>query len=189
MLVIVPTVAAQGAPSPGTYVFAKHKRGHTARVVIRTRAFDPTKHKITYLNKGWPMVDGRLAYGAESTPRTEIAAFEFYFDGQRIPVDRLLYSDCYELNIYRGDGLVIRFSRDLQRVFASAAGADGAGTYDVTWVLARNGHHRGYKRLHSRVFNKLGGLRFSERRHNKSFDRSHRQRASHQTDPVLLSFV
>jgi len=151
VLVIVPNVAAQ-ATSPGTYAFAKHKGAHSARIVIRTRAFDPTKHKITYLNQGWPMVDGRLAYGAESAPRTEIAAFDFYFDGQRIPVGRRLYSDCYELNIYRGEGLVIRFSRDLQRVFASAAGADGAGAYDVTWVLGRNGHHRGYKRLHSRVF-------------------------------------
>jgi len=90
------------------------------------------------------MIDGRLAYGAETTPRTEIAAMDFYFDGQRIPVNRQLYRDCFEPNIYRGKGLTIRFSRDFQRVFAQAFGADGTGSYHVIWVRGRKGYHRRY---------------------------------------------
>jgi hypothetical protein len=143
-LLIVSSSASAQAPTPGTYVFLKRQSGHTARIIIRTRAFDSTKHKIGFLNNSQPMIDGRLAYGAESTPRTEIAALDFYFDGQRIPVNRRLFADCYAPNVYHGKGLTIRFSRNFQRVFAHAFGADGAGSYHVIWVLGRSGRHRRY---------------------------------------------
>ena len=143
LLVIVPIASAQ-APKAGTYVFLKRQSNHAARIIIRTRAFDSTKHNIAYAANSQTMIDGRLAYGAESRPRIEIASLEFYFDGQRIPVNRRLYADCYEPNVYHGKGLTIRFSRDLQRVSAQAFGADGAGSYHVIWVFGRNGHHRRY---------------------------------------------
>ncbi len=144
LLVIVPIASAQ-APKPGTYAFSKRHGDHIAKIVIRTRAFDPSKHKISYARSNYQTtIDGRLAYGAEQPPRTEIATLNFHFDGQRIPVARHLYTDCYEPNVYRGKGLGIGFSRDFRRVFVTAFGSDGAGSYHVVWVLGRNGRHRRY---------------------------------------------
>ena len=143
-LLLSVSIASAQAPGPGTYTFSKSRGVHVARIVIRTSAFDPNKHKIGYAANSQTTIDGHLAYGAEFTPRTEIAALDFYFDGRRIPIDRHLYADCYALNVYHGKGLTIGFSRNFQRVYAQAFGADGAGSYHVIWLLGRNGHHRRY---------------------------------------------
>src|SRR5258706_7995230 len=124
LLVSVSLASAQ-APRPGTYTFSKRSGAHVARIVLRTRAFDPNQHKIGYAANSQTTIDGHLAYGAESTPRTEIAALHFYFDGRPIPVARHLYADCYEANVLPGRGLAIKLSRDFQRVFVSMFGADG----------------------------------------------------------------
>jgi hypothetical protein len=143
LLLSVSIVTAQ-AQRPGTYAFSKRSGAHVARIVLRTRAFDTSKHKVGYAANSQTTIDGHLAYGAESTPRTEIAALYFSFDGWRIPISRRLYADCYEANISPDRGLAITFSRDFQRVFVSMFGADGAGSYHVIWVLGRNGRHRRY---------------------------------------------
>jgi hypothetical protein len=142
-LLICCSLAQGQAPVPGTYVFSKRNSSHVAKLVIQTRAFD-AKHKIGYDKNIGNVVDGRKAYGAEYTPRTEIASLRLYFDGRQIPVARGLYSDCYEPNVYAGKGASIRFARNSQTVFVSVFGADGAGSYHVIWVFGRNGHHRRY---------------------------------------------
>jgi len=143
-LFVTVSIAAAQAPRPGTYTFSKRSGAHVVRIVLRTRAFDPNQHKIAYAANSQTTIDGHLAYGAESTPRTETAALQFSFDGGRIPVAPHLYTDCYEANVFPGRGLSITFSRDFQRVFVSMFGADGAGSYHVIWVLGRNGRHRRY---------------------------------------------
>ena len=143
-LLISVSIASAQAPRPGTYTFSKRSGAHVARIVLRTRAFDPTKHKIGYAANSQTTIDGHLAYGAESIPRTEIAAIHFSFDGLRIPIGRRLYTDCYDANVFSGRGLTIKFSPDFERVFVSMFGADGAGSYHVIWVLGRNGRHRRY---------------------------------------------
>jgi hypothetical protein len=123
----------------GTFQF-ESKASHTAKVIFQTRAFDRSKHKVEYGNFH-NRVDGRVAYGAESVPSVEISSVKFFFDGRAIKVPRSLYSDCYNPNFDSQKFVKMRFSRDLQSVIISMSGADGAGGYEVTWRLRKNGKH------------------------------------------------
>jgi hypothetical protein len=125
----------------GAHQFHKSKGNHTARIVIRNEPFDSLKHKIGYdESSGMNLVDGRVAYGAEAVPRTQIKSIAFYFDGQRVNVPRWLYADCYNPNLEPGY-VKLRFGRDGQTIFVTMDGADGAGAYIVVWALRQNGRH------------------------------------------------
>lgn len=128
----------------GAYQFQKSKDNHLVRIIIRNEPFDSARHKIGYDERtGKNLVDGRVAYGAEAVPRTQIKSIEFYFDGRQIKVPRWLYADCYNPNLENGC-VNVRFSRDLRSVIVTMLGADGAGAYNVFWVLKRNGKHSRY---------------------------------------------
>lgn len=128
----------------GAYRFQKSRGKHTARIVIRNQPFDSSKHKIGYDDRtGKNLIDGRVAYGAEAVPRTQIKSIEFYFDGGEIKVPRWLYADCYNPNL-GSEYVNVRFSRNLQSVLVTMWGADGAGAYGVIWVLRRDGKHSRY---------------------------------------------
>ncbi len=128
----------------GNYQFKKSKGNHTARIVIRNESFNPSKHKIGYDERsGKNLVDGRVAYGAESVPRTQISSIEFYVDGRKISVPSRLFADCYNPNLEHRY-VNIRWSRDARSVLITMLGADGAGAYYVVWILKRNGKHSRY---------------------------------------------
>jgi hypothetical protein len=124
----------------GAYEFRASKNNHTIRVIIHNAAFDPSKHKVGYDDNIGNLVDGRVAYGAESVPRTQIKSMVLYFDGRRVNVPRWLYSDCYNPNL-EPEYVKLRFGGDLQTIFVTMDGADGSGAYIVVWKLRRNGRH------------------------------------------------
>ena len=124
----------------GAYTFRVSKNNQTVRVVIRNAPFDSSKHQRSYDNKIGNLIDGRVAYGAEAVPRTQIKSIALYFDGQRVNVPRWLYVDCYNPNLEPGY-VKLRFSRNHQTIFITMNGADGAGAYTVVWALRRNGRH------------------------------------------------
>lgn len=125
----------------GAYTFRASKKNHNVRVVTTNALFHPSKHKVGYDQRtGENLIDGRVAYGAEAIPRTQIKSVEFYFDGRSIRVPHWLYADCYNPNL-EPEYVKLRFSRDLQTVFVTMYGADAAGAYIVVWALRRNGRH------------------------------------------------
>ena len=125
----------------GAYKFRASKKDHNVRVVITNAPFDSSKHKVGYDQRtGANLMDGRVAYGAEAIPRTQIKSIEFYFDGRRIKVPRWLYADCYNPNL-EPEYVKLRFGGDLETVFVTMDGADAAGAYIVVWALRRNGQH------------------------------------------------
>jgi len=128
----------------GDYQFNKSKGDHTARIVIRNESFDPSRHKVGYDERsGKNSVDGRVAYGAEGVPQTQIESIDFYVDGRKIKVPSRLYADCYNPNLDHRY-VNIKWSRDARSVLVTMLGADGAGAYYVVWVLRRNGKHSRY---------------------------------------------
>ena len=90
---------------------------------------------------GLTMVDGHVALGAEGgTPAVEIESFRFILDGREVPVPRRLYSDCFNPST-DPRYLALRFGQDAGSVFVFMNGSDGAGVYDVVWVLRKDGRH------------------------------------------------
>jgi len=143
ILLLSATISLGQSQRIGDYEFHKSKGNHTARIVIRNEAFDPSKHKVGYGDRSGNLVDGRVAYGAEGVPRTQIKSIKFYFDGRQIKVPAWLYADCYNPNL-ESDRVSVRFSGDLQNVLVTMWGADGAGAYGVVWILRKNGKHARY---------------------------------------------
>jgi hypothetical protein len=131
----------------GTFQFQTKKAGHRVKVIFRVRAFDPTK-KVGYDPKIGNTVNGRKAYGAEGIPEAEIASISFFFDGRKIRIPRRLYSDCYDPDLH-DNPLTIRFGLSPNTARMSMWGSDGAGGYQVIWVLRRNGRQ-------TRFFSVLG---------------------------------
>lgn len=142
-IVILPLVAPNTLGQSkriGAYKFRASKNNHSVRVVIINAPFDPSKHKVGYDKNLGNLVDGRVAYGAESVPRTQIKSILVYFNGKRVNVSHRLYADCYNPNL-EPDYVKLRFGRDLKTVFVTMDGADGAGAYTVVWALRRNHRH------------------------------------------------
>jgi hypothetical protein len=129
------TVSAQ-SKRIGTFKFHNRKAGHTASVIFRVKPF--ASGKPVYDPNVGVMVNGRKAHGAESTPEAQIASMIVSFDGRLIRISPRLYSDCFDPNL-RDNPLTIRFARNFNSVRISMGGSDGAGGYEVTWVVRKNG--------------------------------------------------
>ena len=124
----------------GTFKFEKRQGSHKASVIFQSRAFAPSKHKITKARDYQTIVDGRLAHGTDgNVPNIEINSIKLFLDGTEVPIPRKLYSDCFEPNLDDGS-VAIRFGRDFQMVIITMSGSDGAGGYEVVWRFRKNGY-------------------------------------------------
>jgi len=133
----------------GAAEFVERKRNHTARIIFETKLFDARKHKIGR-TRDCITIDGRVPLGTDcNIPQIEIASMRFFFDGNEIQIPKKLYSDCYTppyFKDYKRRGwidkyLQIKFSDDFTHVFVFLSAGDGAGVYDVIWVLSKDGRH------------------------------------------------
>ncbi len=133
----------------GVAEFIEKKDGHTVRLLVRTAAFEPSRHKITR-EKECVTIDSRVPLGTDcGIPHVEISSIRLFFDGKEVRVPRQLYSDCYSpplFHEYKRRGVVnrflsIKFSDDMKGVFVFMMAGDGAGVYDVIWVFRKAGNH------------------------------------------------
>jgi hypothetical protein len=145
----------------GTAEFTERRGIHDIRLILTSRIFKPSRHLIGRA-KGCVTIDGRAPLGTDcGLPKVEIASMRLFLDGKRIPIPRALYSDCYSppfFKDYQARGimnkyLAIKFGDDMKSVFVFLAAGDGAGVYDVIWVLRRDGKH-------TRFTNSGGDCRF-----------------------------
>jgi hypothetical protein len=143
LLVLASHVPAQ-ANAAGTFRAGARKGAQRATVIMKTRAFDASKHKVQMVKEGdlhVMKIDGRTAYGTDGgTPDVEIESLRLLLNGREVPVPRRLYADCFNPG-HGDDRLVVKFGDDAQSVFVFMNGSDGAGVYDVVWVLRRDGRH------------------------------------------------
>lgn len=91
--------------------------------------------------RGQTMVDGRPAIGTDGNiPVVEIDSMRFYLDGQEIKIPRRLYADCFEPH-FGNDYVNLEFGEEFRDVIVTMSGSDGAGGYQVTWRLRKDGRH------------------------------------------------
>jgi hypothetical protein len=133
----------------GVAEFIERKGNHTAKIIFETKLFDARKHKIGRAGD-CVTIDGRVPLGTDcGMPQVEIASIKFFLDGKEVSIPRNLYADCYTppyFKEYKERGWInnylnIKFSDDLENVFVFLAAGDGAGVYDVIWVLRKDGRH------------------------------------------------
>jgi hypothetical protein len=133
----------------GTATFVETKSTQRARLTFTTKVFEPSHHRISR-SKTCTIIDGRKPLGTDcGLPKVEITVMKFSWNGKQIPIPRRFYSDCYQPPFFKDyqtrgvmkNYLAIKFSDDMKAVFVFLHGGDGAGVYDVVWVLRRDGNH------------------------------------------------
>jgi hypothetical protein len=136
----------------GSFKFEANRNGHTATISFTVREFNPKEHKISGLSVGdcnASRIDDRIPLGVEcNLPKYEIQSMDLVFDGHNIRIPKDLYSDCYEpafawpmSHVSISHSFAVKIADDLKGVFAFMSGSDGAGHYDVIWVLRSDGKH------------------------------------------------
>jgi hypothetical protein len=143
LLTLASQVSAQ-TTGVGTFRSSGREGPNRATVILKTKVFDASKRRVSVIKDGEVLVtkvDGRTAYGTDGgVPAIEIESLRLFINGREVPIPRRLYSDCF--NPRYGDGaLAVKFGGDPQTVFVFMHGSDGAGVYDVVWVLRRDGRH------------------------------------------------
>src|SRR5262249_31398945 len=114
---------------------------HSAILIIRTKRFRSSEHRIAVDSQYQTRVDGRRAWGTDgNNPNIEIDSMILVLDGKELTVPKKLFKDCYEPNLDHRS-LKMRFGSEFKSVIVSMSGSDGAGGYEVVWRLASNEHH------------------------------------------------
>jgi hypothetical protein len=152
-------VATGRSQNVGTFRFTDSHRNQTATLIVKTKHFSRSNHRITfatpkYLKKhdihvspnrdvslvtaidgqrDWLGTDGEI-------PRVEIASMVVSFQGKKMVVPRKLYSDCFEPTFLKNN-FIAKLNDAGDTLFVFMAGSDGAGSYQVMWVLRNDGHH------------------------------------------------
>lgn len=97
--------------------------------------FDSINRIIDKQDGKWiTAIDGRPIWGTDGNfPKTQVDDIKVIIDGQEIEIHEVFYSDIYEcdnrISIYKnGD-----------TYFAHQWNSDGAGAYEIVWVLDKNG--------------------------------------------------
>ena len=140
-MLITSTSAVAQADKTGTFKFEQKAGSHLVRVVFHTRTFERSRHKITGDETHQTSIDGRPAIGTDGNfPKVEIDSMRLYFDGQEVKVPSRLYADCFEPHFDKGD-VKLKVGGNFQSVTVEMSGSDGAGGYEMTWRLKKNGRH------------------------------------------------
>ena len=158
-LLVLPTVAVGQRQNIGSFRFSDRNRNQTATLVVKTKPFSRSSHRITFASAEYlkkhniqiaPLrdvhvvtaIDGRREWlGTDGEiPRVEIASMVVSFRGKTMAVPPNLYSDCFEPTFLK-DHFIAKLNDAGDTLFVFMAGSDAAGGYEVMWVLRKDGHH------------------------------------------------
>jgi hypothetical protein len=134
---ILTAIAAALCVFPG-YLYACGSMVQWKGVTVRIScaAFEPARHHLSYQHGALSSIDGRKYSGTGGAiPKLQVQSLSVKFDGSEYVVPQELLRTLYEpvlppqhrdsLSIQRTDALIlVRFS-----------GGDGAGAYEVMWVV------------------------------------------------------
>lgn len=97
--------------------------------------FDSTGRIVNKQDEKWVTeIDGRPVWGTDGNfPNTQVINIEIEIDGQEIEIHKVFYSDIYECD----NGFSIYKSGEIY--FVHQWNSDGAGAYEIVWVLDKTG--------------------------------------------------
>lgn len=117
--------------------------GTNIKVTITTQPFDPSKHKLVKDEDNLVKIDNKPFHGNYgNTPNNHIQSVIVIIDKDTIPVPPIAYTDLCNVNFtYRDKSGTERsnngiyLSKDNRKVYVYLLNKDGAGGYEVTWVI------------------------------------------------------
>ena len=101
----------------------------------KIQAFDSTNRIIDREDGEWAIaIDGRPVWGADGgLPKTEVVAIKASINGQPIEIHSVFFSDLYECDN------TFRVYQNGDVYFVHQWNSDGAGAYELVWVLTEEG--------------------------------------------------
>jgi hypothetical protein len=116
----------------------------TVTVQITTGNFDATKHKVTWFDEKYAVkLDNHGFWGTENkVPKRTIESVIAVIGGDTVAVPAAAFVDLYEPHFYYTDAkgstktyCNVFMSADKRKYYVYMVNGDGAGRYEVTWVI------------------------------------------------------
>jgi hypothetical protein len=116
----------------------------TCSFVITTGGFDATKHKVTWFDEKYAVkLDNKPFWGTENTvPKSSIASIVAVIGLDTVAIPQAAYADLYEPHLFFKDAkgsnksyCNVYVSPDHRKFYIYMLNGDGAGRYEVTWVI------------------------------------------------------
>ena len=116
----------------------------TVTVQIATGSFDPTKHKVTWYDDKYAVkLDNHAFWGTENTvPKHTVTSIVAVIEADTVVLPQVAFVDLYEPHLYYTDAkgskktfCNVYRSADKRKYYIYMVNGDGAGRYEVTWVI------------------------------------------------------
>lgn len=102
------------------------------KVIITTGNFDKSKRNILYIDKYVVKIDNKPFWGTDGgLPTKTIKSVQAIIGKDTIPIPKSKFNDLYNPNL---SGTVY-ISSDKSRLYIYMINSDGAGGYEVTWII------------------------------------------------------
>ena len=113
----------------------KEHKGIDLKFEYELSDFDSTNKVIDKVDEKWvTAINGRPVWGTDGNfPKTQVDNIEVKIEGQEIYIHEVFYSDIYECDN------VISTYKIGDTYFIYQRNSDGAGGYEIVWVLDKNG--------------------------------------------------
>ena len=116
----------------------------TVIVQITTGAFDATKHKVTWYDDKYAVkLDNKAFWGTDNTiPKHTITSVAAIIESDTVFLPAAAFADLYEPKLFYTDDkgnkktfCNVYKSPDKRKYYIYMVNGDGAGRYEVTWVI------------------------------------------------------
>jgi hypothetical protein len=145
---MVSAVSTVGA-APFDYKFSIDQGGQHVDVVLELRPIDPKHHDLQRLNNQ-AIIDGKVPVGigpGSFSAQTEFSRFEISWNGKRVEVPALLYTDLFNPSlipktnpVFDREGSVWTcVSSDGKQVLLEIEGGNDAVSYKAWIIISRDG--------------------------------------------------
>lgn len=112
-------------------------------VRVNMASFDPSKHKLTYIEKNLVKIDNKPYYGNYGNlPSTSIESVVVVVGKDTIPIPPIAYSDIHDINFgYRDASGILKslsavyFSGDNRNMYVYLLSKGNKRSFEVTWVI------------------------------------------------------
>ena len=108
----------------------------SVKIVVTKQKFDKTKYRISYAKDHWvEKINGKEFYGTDGElPTWEYQSIIVNVGNRKRDIPRVAFDNLFQPSIYHTE---VAYDRLNDIFYIHAMNSDGAGAYDVIWILAK----------------------------------------------------
>lgn len=121
----------------------------SVQVLIKTSRFVPKQHHIKYIDRYAAKIDGHPIWGTDGElPKTSIQSIRLIIAKDTLSLPSSSFADLYEPDLgwvtkeTKSGGIRVFYTPRRERIYIYMANSDGAGFYEVTFVISNKKYLR-----------------------------------------------